>query len=78
LLGLALAFGSFGSRGFGLLGLGLNLLGSGFDSFGGNGGYGGSGGSGPYCGAGWTPGLVSPYWGPGVISYPVEDLTCVQ
>jgi hypothetical protein len=61
LLGLALAFGSFGARGFGLpglgfpgfglLGLGLNLLESGF---GGNGGYGdyggGSGGDGGYGG----------------------------
>jgi hypothetical protein len=78
LLGLALAFGTFGSRGFGLFGLGLNLLGSGFDGFGGNGGYGGSGGYGPDCVSGWTPGLVSPYWGPGVITYPLEDLTCVQ
>ena len=53
LLGLALAFGSFGSRGFGLLGLGLNLLNSGF---GGDNGYArngvGSGGYGDYGGYG--------------------------
>jgi hypothetical protein len=55
LLGLALAFGSFGSRGFGfpglgLLGLGLNLLQSGIGDFGGDSGYGGDGDYGSYGG----------------------------
>ncbi len=82
LLGLALAFGNFGSRGFGLLGLGLNLLSSGFggDSGyarnGGSGGYGDYGGYGALGGYGRTPGPISPYWGPGVITFPAENLTC--
>jgi len=86
LLGLALAFGSFGARGFGLPGLALNLLESGFGDLGNGGGYGDSyGGSGNYYGPAsydtvggctWTPGPVSPYWARGVIPYPADNLTC--
>lgn len=88
LLGLALAFGSFGARGFGLPGLALNLLESGFGDFGNGGGYDGSyGGNGSYDGPAnydtyggctWTPGPVSPYWAHGVIPYPADNLTCPQ
>jgi hypothetical protein len=77
LLGLALAFGSFGSRGFGLPGLALNLLESGFGSNGGYGSYdGGSGGYGGYAGGyggdgGFDGGYgdcVSSGWNPGPVS----------
>jgi hypothetical protein len=88
LLGLALAFGSFGTRGFGLPGIGLpgfglpglalNLLESGLGSGGGYGGYGGSGGYDSYGGPAWTPGLAIPYWPPAVISYPAVNLTCLR
>jgi hypothetical protein len=93
LLGLALAFGSFGSRGFGLPGFGLpglalNLLESGFggDSgygdYGGgsgfDGGYAGSAGYGACVGSSWTPSPVPPYWAPAVIPYPAQILTCPQ
>jgi hypothetical protein len=81
LLGLALAFGSFGSRGFGSLGLGLNLLNPGFGGDSGYGSYGSSGGYGDYgasIGSGWPPVSVSPYWGPGMIPYPADNLTCPQ
>jgi hypothetical protein len=67
LLGLALTIGSFGSRGFGLLGLGLDLLGSSF---------GGSADSGGFGSFGGTPAPVSPYWGPGMIYYPPANLIC--
>src|SRR4029077_2736160 len=70
LLGLALAFGSFGARGFGvpgfgfpgfgLLGLGLNLLESGFGGDNGYGVYGGGSGGGGYGGYG----LEGSYAGP--------------
>jgi len=60
LLGFALTIGSFGTRGFGLVGLGVNLLESGFGTSGGYGGYGGYA-----C----TPGPIAPYWGPGMNSY---------
>jgi hypothetical protein len=69
LLGFALTIGSFGTRGFGLVGLGVNLLESGFGNSGGYGGYGGFA-----C----TPGPIAPYWGPGMISYPAGNLVCPQ
>jgi hypothetical protein len=69
LLGFALTIGSFGTRGFGLVGLGVNLLESGFSSSGGYGGYGGSG---------WTTVPVSPYWSPGMIYYPSGNLIYPQ
>ena len=75
LLGLALAFGSFGSRGFGLLGLGLNLLGSGFGSDGGyGGGFGGYGYSGGYVACNGFGGYVAcggPVWTPGLLPPPL-------
>jgi len=91
LLGLALAFGSFGARGFGIPGFGLpglalNLLESGFGDFGNGSGYGGGfGGDSSYDGSGgyyaygvcpWTPGPISLYWGPGVMAYPADNLAC--
>jgi hypothetical protein len=88
LLGLALTFGSLGARGFGLPGLALNLLESGFGDFGngsgygggygGDSGYGGSGGYDPYGGSIWTPGPISAYWGPGVIPYQAANVTYPQ
>jgi hypothetical protein len=88
LLGLALAFGSFGARGFGLPGLALNLLESGFGDFANGSGYGGgyggnssyddSAGYDAYGGCISTPGAVSSYSGLGVIPYPADNLTCPQ
>jgi len=88
LIGLALAFGSFGARGFGLPGLALNLLESGFGDFGNGSGYGGGyGGDSSYGGPGgydiyggsiWTPPPISVYWGPGVVPYQAANVTYPQ
>ncbi|MGH9713207.1 MAG: hypothetical protein ACRD5M_07905 [Candidatus Acidiferrales bacterium] len=59
LLDLALSFGRFGSPGFGLIGLGANLLES---AIGADSGYGGgSGGYGDYGGYGGDPGSYGGY-----------------